>query len=239
MQLSKFKDLELKEYHVPIYLQLVETAVHDEQSHEQKTSQQKGKEETPIDHQSPAVTKFSKKEFNRTALNTIKQLFNNGISERWPIVKIGFVEATDAKNGIVYDIECLAQTVNKSLDNTYFSLPYNPNDINLTYIKIQHKVINLTKKVKDVKLMENPHIIIEIEIVRKRRDGSIIFPHAPHYKIRNPTSEERENLPEIREHFYRIYFQFNKLKDHSSSEEEEFGERSAKSRRQRHIGPSS
>ena len=233
LQLSKFKELNLKEFHVPIYLHYAEVAFrvgHGSSS----------------ESQSQVITKYLKREFNRTALITIRELFKKEGKQRWPKVKMGYIEATDAKHGFVHVIEPLTQSANKNLDSKYFSLPYNQNDPNSTYIKVQHKVINLTKKVKDIKKTENPHIVIEMEIVRKNADKSILFSHAPHYIVRDPTGEEIENLPKIGEKMYNIYFKFNSLVPSANSDsflvekdEEKTKKRSPKPRNRRQKDTSS
>ena len=272
LELPEFKKMTLRDHHLPIYLQLAKTpakASHGQKKRTPRRSDKSDKEKTPRqgdrsdkektprrgekeESRSPRHKAFktSQQKFEDAAKASVRGLFSKVGQKKWPSVVIGYVSATNAKDGRAQAIQPSTQTANKYLAAEFFSFPYNQGDV-LAYIKIQNKLINLTDKLEETKKNKNPHIIIEMDIVRKRSDGSLIFPSDGKVKVSPASSDDVRGITGIAGNSCNIYFQFNK---NSSSEEEDSSSessdededeeeppkyRKAKSRLQRHPEKSS
>ena len=231
--LPEFRNLRIEKYHVPIYLQYADTPV-------QIPSCCKDKEEEDLSETlSPVATNYSKRELNIAAWKKVRVLFKEAGRRKWPNIAVGRVKV-DVKGGNAQFMEPLTQTASRSLDPRYISFLYGKDD-EYTFIKIQNKIINLTKRLKEAKNNNNPNIIIELEIICKESDESIIFPNQPYAKLRCATSEEIDNIPKVQGNHCNIYFKFIKQDDSRNIDtqlvnEEESKERSPNPRRRSCIG---
>ena len=192
--------------------------------------------ETP----NPPTTYYSKKELKATSWNTVRMLFNEVGRPRWPFLALGKISAMNCCK--VQSMQPLTQTTSKILDPKYFSIPYGKDD-DYTFIKIQKKIIYLTKELKGSKSNKNPHIVIGLDVVRKELDGSIIFPEKLIVNFRYATKEELENFPKIKANHCNIYFHFRVLEISSNNvfqslKKEEDRKRIPKLRRRSCIGTS-
>ena len=264
LQFPEFQNIVLKETHVPIYLQFTATPVQVKHIRKQRHSIRREKEEDhPLetltnpttshkekedDHLcetlSPVTANdYSKKELKEIARNSVRVLFNEvGERTRWPFLAVGKISAINFKGDNAQVMQPRTQTANKILEPKYFSIPYSQND-DYTFIRIQKKIINLTRKLKGSMMNKYPHLIIEMEIVRKESDESIKFPHRPFINFRYATVEDFKNLPDVESNHCNIYFQFKILKnstyvDFRLVKEEESNKSSPKPRRHSCIGTS-
>ena len=241
LQPPEFKDVMLKTFHVPIYLQVAERAVQVEHGQEQEPGHHSEQEEQLSVNQDPA----GDSEYKQGSLSkAVRLLFKEVGRPKWPLVALGKMNAATEKGGNVQLIKPLTQTSNKLLDAKYFTIPYSQEN-EITVIKIHHKVLYLTRRLKDSENDKNPHIIVELKIFRKESDESIIFPHHSTVHYRYATEEEIENIPEIEKNMCNIYFHFKILEESSSIDsqkveviEEDPEERSPKPRRRSCIGTS-
>ena len=238
---------ENKEYHVPIYSEFKFSAAQTKNSRKQKPSSRKEKnEDHPPENINPPATDYREVEMLDIARGcfTDKPPFTYKFQERpppkWPCIQVANVNSK-YKGRCVHCMQPLTQTANKNLDPSYFSVPFYK-DTDYTFIKIQKRIINLTKLMKESVKTENPHIIIELEIVRKESVESFEIPDQPYAMLRGATSEEIENIPEITGNKYNIYFKFIKYNIDTrlvEMDEKEPEERSPKSRRRSCIGTTS
>ena len=205
LQPSKFNDVILKEYHVPIYLQFTETASNVRHGQQQNI-------QSPKEKGKPVGASSLKVELNSTLRRTVIALFDKEEHRRWPNIVIGHTNCSHAEECKVQVLQPLSQTSNNSMDPNYISIPLNQ-DYDITYIKIQSKIIDLTKKLKGSSMNKNPHIIIEIEIIGKRADESIIFPPKLNARILYAARDEIKNIPEMEGNCCNIYFHFKIVKD--------------------------
>ena len=241
----EFKGMTLENHHVPIYLQLISVPAKAKHGQKQKTLCRREKEENgPAPRQSSSSTNYSKMKLANTAQARMQYLFSVLGEQNWPSAAFGHLHA----NGRAGTIQPLIQTANKCLAAEYFSISYNQGDV-LAHFKVQNQLIELTEELEASKDYNNPHIIIEMNIVGKREDGSIIFPRQCKPKIRHASSEEVKGIPELESDHYNIYFQFQQQEETSSSdsssdttdevEEEEPRKRKSRYRRQCRTGNSS
>ena len=205
LQLLEFQTMKLKENHVPIYLQFADTPVIKlGQMKTPKLHNEKIEEHQPEPLLSDSRN-YPKDGVVDTAQSTALEVLEGlGRQQNWPILAICHVETTNVGLGAGQFLDPLTQTTNRCLDSNYFSFPWDQ-ESDIVYLKIQDKLIPMTKKERH----ESHIIIIEMEIIRKNGDELIRFPNPLHYILRDATSEEIENLPDIRGNMYYIYFQFN------------------------------
>ena len=231
--LFEFEKMILKDNHIPIYLQLANSSVKSKHSQTLRSY----KEE---DHFKQSGTNNETNKFDNTAKLAVRNLFKRVGQQDWPRLVIGYISSTDAR---VQIIPSFTQTANKFLAPEFFSIPYENE-----HVKIQNFLIHLSKKLEASKRHTNPHIIIEMEIVKRRRDGSISFPPQASVKLRLATDEEVKDIPVINDNSFNLYFHFFNQENSrgsispSSSNSEDKGEeptmRSPRSRRRRQAGDS-
>ena len=233
VQLFDFEKMILKENHIPIYLQLANSSVKSKHSQILRSY----KEE---DHFKQSGTNNETNKLDNTAKLAVRNLFKRVGQQDWPRLVIGYISSTDAR---VQIIPSFTQTANKFLAPEFFSIPYENE-----HVKIQNFLIHLSKKLEASKRHTNPHIIIEMEIVKRRRAGSISFPPQASVKLRLATDEEVKDIPVINDNSFNLYFHFFNQENSrgsispSSSNSEDKGEeptmRSPRSRRRRQAGDS-
>ena len=210
LQPPEFKDVTLKKFHVPIYLQVAERAVQVEHGQEQEPRLHNEQEAKLIVDHDPAGIDYKQ----ATLWKAVCRLFKEVGRPKWPLVALGKMNAATEKGGNVQLIQPLTQTSNKTLDAKYFSIPYSQ-DGELTIMKIQKHYFYLTKYLKESKNDKNPHIVVGLKNIRKKSDESPIFPPSPTAHYRYATEEEIENIPEIEKNMCNIYFHFKILEESS------------------------
>ena len=246
--LPEFQSKKLKEYHVPIYLQFAETPVKTEHGRKQEPCHLNEKEEKLFESQCPAGvsdsenrenpvpiysqlvetsvearlgrkgTSFLRKMPMIPAQKTVCRLFRDVSGLKWPIIVIGYINAIDHNNGHVQIIEPLIQTASAKLDSRYFSFRFRQDSVH-AYIMIQDQQITLTEELKAFKKKKNNGlIIIEMDIIGKREDKSIIFPLQSRPIVRHANRKELKGIPgKFADDHINIYFQFKRQKDTNSS----------------------
>ena len=194
LQLSKFKDVILKKHHVPIYLQVGETTVQVEHGQEPRARFQNEKEAHPDNHSPDGVSdskdqeylefsetavqvehgqeqkaRFQQKkdslqrELYITAKENVMALLDRQSELGWPNIVIAHINSSNPQDCSVQVLQPLTQTSNKTLRNEYFSFPLNQN-YDITCMKFQNKMIDLTKTLKLSSMNQNLHIIIQLDV---------------------------------------------------------------------------